>query len=244
MTRHPLPPTDRPLGILMLDGEMATAPGCMASDVTFPYPVLRQVVPGARAPASRVEAEALLPAYVAAARNLEDRGAAAITDNCNGLFAHLQGSLSAAVGVPVITSALMLVPELQRMVPGRRIGLLTFFEDAVDEPLFQACGWSSGEIPIAVAGVAESAAWRTFLATKKAPEATLAALEDGLCAAARRLLDRHPDVGAFVAECTLLPPATQAVRVRLGLPVFDVLTLLDLTMAGRRRPAAARGAWS
>lgn len=229
------------LGILLLDGEMAQEPGCMATPASFPYPVVHRTVSGARAPGTRAKAEDLLPAYVRAARELEAEGAAAITDNCNGLFAHIQEPLAGAVGVPVATSSLLMVPAIARTVPGRRIGVLTFFEDAVGEELYRACGWSSETIPVAAAGVGESRAWRDFLETKKAPPERLAAMEDDLVAAARDLAERHPDLGAFVCECTLLPPASQSVRRRLGLPVFDLLNLLDLLMAGHRRPADLSG---
>jgi hypothetical protein len=227
------------LGVLLLDGKMAREPGCLATADSFPYPVVHRTVEGARAPTSRAAAEALLPAYTEAARALEAEGAAAITDNCNGLFALIQEPLGRAVGVPVVTSALLAVPALARSLPGRRIGVLTFFEDSVGESLYAACGWSSEEIPVAVAGVGESRAWRDFLDTKEAPPERRAVMEDDLVAAARGLVERHPDVAAFVSECTLLPPASQAIRRRLGLPVYDVLNLLDLVMAGRRRPAAS-----
>lgn len=230
------------LGILLLDGEMAQEPGCIATAASFPYPVVHRTVAGARAPGTRAEAEALLPAYARTARELEAEGAAAITDNCNGLFALVQEPLADAVGVPVATSSLLMVPAIARTVPGRRIGVLTFFEDAVGEDLYRACGWSSEEIPVAAAGVGESRAWREFLDTKQAPPERLAAMEDDLVAVARGLAERHPDVGAFVCECTLLPPASQSVRRRLGLPVFDLLNLVDLLMAGHRRPADLSGA--
>lgn len=228
-----------PLGILMLEGKMAAAPGCMAADASFPYPVLRRVVPGASAPATAAEAERLLPAYADAARRLAADGAVAITDNCNGRFVHIQEPLARAVSVPVVTSALLAVPVLHAMMPSRRIGVLTFFEDAVDAELCAAAGWRPEEIPIAVAGVGESSAWRSFLETKEAPAERLQAMERDLVAAASALRDRYPDLGAFVAECTLLPPASQAVRREAGLPVFDVLNLLDLVVSGGWRPPAA-----
>lgn len=229
-----------PLGILLLDGKMARVPGCLATPASFPYPVVHQVVPGANAPAGPEEARALLPRYREAARRLEQRGVAAITDNCNGNFAHVQGELAAAVSVPVVTSALLAVPLLHRLLPRRRIGILTFFEEAVDERLCRACGFSSDEVPIAVGGVGESAAWLELLRTKEAPGDLPARLDADLVAAARGLLERHPDIGAWVLECTLLPPAAEAVRRATGRPVHDVLTLVDWAIAGSRRPAAAR----
>jgi len=230
----------RPLGILMLEGKMAQVPGCMACAETFPYPVVRQVVTGSRTPLTAEEAWEMLPLYVAAARDLERAGVAAITANC-GLIALMQRELAAAVAVPVVTSALLLVPLVHRMIGGRRVGILTFFADAVGEANYRASGWSETEIPVALDGVGEHASWREFLRTKETPEPLRARLAADLLAVARRLVARYPDVGALVSECTMLPACLEAVRARLPLPVYDVLTAVDLVMAGSFRPAAAAG---
>lgn len=227
----------RPLGILLLEGKMAAVPGCMACRDSLPYPVRYKVVRGSRPPANPEDVKALRPLYVAAARELEEEGAGVITDNCNGRMVLLQPDLAAAVRVPVVTSALLAVPTLAAMVPGRRIGILTFFAQDLGEWHYQACGWSSDEIPVAVGGVGEQEPWLTFLRTKEAPEALSREMATGLVAVARRMVEKHPDIAAFVSECTLLPPASEPVRRRLGLPVYDILTLLDLAMAGHRRPA-------
>jgi hypothetical protein len=204
--------------------------------------VVRRVVPGARPPASPAAAEALLPSYLAAARELEREGVAVLTENCNGLVALLQPRLAAALSVPVITSALLMVPQVHRMLPSRRIGILAFDAGAVGEEVYAACGWSAREIPVAVGAVAHSDAWQEFLRTKEIPDRLRPRLEADLVAVGRRMVAENPDLGAFVCECTLLPPACQALRDALGLPVFDILNLLDLAMRGRFRPPAAGSA--
>jgi hypothetical protein len=225
----------------MLEGKMAEVPGCMASPATFPYPVLRRVVAGSRPPRSAEEAAAMLPRYREAGRDLAELGIAVLTENCNGRVVLLQRHLAAAAAVPVVTSALLLVPTVARLLPGRRIGILAFDPGDLGAWHYRACGFGPEEVPLAVAGVAHCASWRTFLATKEAPPELAAALAADLVAVARELLAAHPDLGALVAECTLLPPFTQAVRDAHGLPVFDVLSLLDLAMSGCSR-LASRGA--
>jgi hypothetical protein len=228
----------RPLGILMLEGKMAQVAGCMACEATFPYPVLRRTVAGSRTPLSAEEAWAMLPLYVTAARALAREGVAAITANC-GLIALMQQELAAAVPVPVATSALLLVPAVHRMIGGRRVGILTFFTAAVGEANYRASGWSETEVPVALAGVGEHESWREFLRTKEIPARLRRRLEADLVAEVERLLASHPDVGALVSECTMLPACLDAVRQAVPLPVYDILTLLDLAMAGSFRPAAA-----
>jgi hypothetical protein len=229
-----------PLGILMLEGKMADVPGCMACAATFPYPVVRKVVRGSRTPLSAEEAWAMLPLYVEAARELEREGVAAITANC-GLIALMQKELAATVSVPVVTSALLMVPDLHRLVGGRRIGILTFFTHAVGERNYNASGWSSDDIPVALGGVGDSESWNTFLRTKEVPDDLRVRLTADLLTVVRGMLAEHPDIGAFVSECTMLPACLQAVREEIGLPVYDILTQLDLAMSGSFRPADSRG---
>lgn len=230
--------TRPPLGILMLEGKMADVPGCMACEATFPYPVVRKVVRGSRTPLSAEEAWAMLPLYVEAARELEQEGVAAITANC-GLIALMQKELAATVSVPVVTSALLMVPDLYRIIGGRRIGILTFFTHAVGERNYNASGWSGKDIPVALGGVGESEAWLTFLRTKEVPPELRERMTADLLAVVRGMLAEHPDIGAFVSECTMLPACLQAVREEIGVPVYDVLTQLDLAMSGSFRPAEA-----
>ena len=230
--------TRPPLGILMLEGKMADVPGCMACEATFPYPVVRKVVRGSKTPLSAEEAWAMLPLYVDAARDMEQEGVAAITANC-GLIALMQKELAATVRVPVVTSALLMVPDLHRLVGGRRIGILTFFTHAVGERNYNASGWSSHDIPVALGGVGDSEAWLTFLRTKEVPAELREQMTADLLAVVRGMLDEHPDIGAFVSECTMLPACLQAIREEVGVPVYDVLTQLDLAMSGSFRPAVA-----
>jgi len=235
--------TRRPtVGVLMLEGEMARLPGCLGTPESFPYPAIHRVVEGARPPAGPDDVERLLPLYAAAARELEREGAGVITENCNGAMVRLQDRLAAAVAVPVVTSSLLLAPTVAALMPGRRLGILTFFAHDLGEWHYRACGWSSEEIPVAVAGVGECPGWLEFLRSKRASTELRDQMAEELVAAGRKLLEAHDDLGAFLLECTLLPPVAEAVRRGLGLPVFDVLNLIDLAAAGYFRPAAARAA--
>src|SRR5678815_3248897 len=114
------------IGILMLDTRFPRIPGDMGNAATFPFPVRYHRVPGADPDlVVRRGAAALLPAFVDCARALEAEGVGAITTNC-GFLAKFQADLTAAVRVPVFTSALMLVPLVHRMLgPGRAVGLLS-----------------------------------------------------------------------------------------------------------------------
>jgi hypothetical protein len=44
---------------------------------------------------------------------------------------------------------------------------------------------------------------------------------------ARTLAARHPEVKALLFECVDLPPYAHAVQEAVGMPVFDMTTLID-----------------
>ena len=45
--------------------------------------------------------------------------------------------------------------------------------------------------------------------------------------AAKILIATHPKVRAFLVECSMLPPYSEAVQRATGLPVYDFLTMID-----------------
>ncbi len=51
---------------------------------------------------------------------------------------------------------------------------------------------------------------------------------------ARDLLDQAPDLGAIVCECTNLAPYSAKIASTFGLPVFDVVTLVNWFHSGLR----------
>ena len=101
------------VGILMLETRFPRIPGDIGNGETWPFPVLYKVVKDASP--NRVVAErarGLLPAFLAAAKELVDLGAEGITTSC-GFLSLFQAELAGHVGVPVATSSLMQVPFVQ-----------------------------------------------------------------------------------------------------------------------------------
>src|SRR5437899_3206949 len=114
------------LGILMLEARFPRIPGDMGNALTWPFPVLYKVVPGA-SPRRVVfdKAEGLLDGFLDAAAELVRLGADGITTTC-GFLSLYQREIAAHVGVPVATSSLMQIPLIERVLPpGRRVGVLT-----------------------------------------------------------------------------------------------------------------------
>jgi hypothetical protein len=60
------------------------------------------------------------------------------------------------------------------------------------------------------------------------------AAERDLLQAADALVERHPDVGAFLLECTNMTPYSDAIAAHTGLPVFDMYGFISWFQTGLR----------
>src|SRR5271166_214676 len=221
-----------PLGILMLEARFPRIPGDMGNAGTWPFPVLYRVVRGA-SPERVVlrQAEGLLEAFLDAAAELVDQGAEAITTNC-GFLAIFQRELAAHVRVPVATSALIQVPWVQTLLPpGQRVGVIT-----VSSGSLTARHLAGASVPddTPIVGTEGGREFFRVLIRGEAQDLDVALAEADILDAGRRLVAAHPSVGAIVLECTNMPPYARALRDALGLPVFDIYSLISWFHAGLR----------
>ncbi|HEX9270092.1 MAG TPA: aspartate/glutamate racemase family protein [Candidatus Limnocylindria bacterium] len=228
------------VGILMLDTLAPRLPGDVGNALTWPFPVRYRIVKGADP--SRIMGQrpdpGLLAPFVDAARELEAEGVRAITTSC-GFLAVYQPELASAVGVPMLTSALLQVPLAARLIrKGQRVGILTERPN-LTERHFEGVGWSSRDIPVVVQAMPADAVFPTVY-IDNALVADPAVLEREMIDAAEQLVLAHPEVGAIVLECTNFVPFAQAIRRATGRPVLDLYTLVVqtyLATAGTSFPA-------
>jgi len=221
-----------PLGILMLEARFPRIPGDMGNAATWPFPVLFRVVRGASPERVVLRgAPGLLPDFIDAARDLVDLGAEAITTNC-GFLSLFQAELAAAVGVPVATSSLMQVPWVQATLPpGKRVGVITVSRTALT-PAHLAAAEVPADVPIE--GTEQGREFFRVLIRAEKQDLDVALAEQDILEAGRRLVARHPEVGAVVLECTNMPPYAAALQAELGLPVYDIFTLVRWFHGGLR----------
>ena len=221
-----------PLGILMLEARFPRIPGDMGNGETWPFPVLFRVVRGAT-PEKGVllGAKGLLPDFIAAAQELVHLGAEAITTNC-GFLSLFQRELAEAVQVPVATSSLMQVPWVQATLPpGKRVGVITVSKQSLTPAHLDAAG-----VPRDIPCVGTESGREFFRVLIRADHQDMdidLATQD-ILDAGRALVAQHPDVGAIVLECTNMPPYAAALRDALGLPVYDIYSMITWFHAGIR----------
>jgi hypothetical protein len=214
----------RPIGIIVLEEHIPCPPGTPGNPSTFSFPVYYEVARGVGTTALRHAPPEGLDSFIAAGQRLIERGAWAIAGNCGLMIVH-QEALARALPVPVFLSSLIQVPLIAGMLaPEAAIGIL----------MSNANSLNSTHLAIARAGTDA----RIELASMQGkPHFTAAVCDErgeldfeGVMAetveVAQTLVREHPEVKALLFECVDLPPYAHAVQEAVGLPVFDITTLI------------------
>jgi hypothetical protein len=204
------------LGILMLDTRFPRVVGDIGNPASFVMPVKHRVVAGASP--QRVVRDgdpALLQPFIDAARALVDEGAAAITTSC-GFLVQFQQAMQAALPVPVWTSSLLKLPELDAP------GVVTVDVLALGTAHLHAAG---ADASVPVTGLAAGCHLQRAL-LEDLPELDAASAEADVVDAAQRLVARWPAVREIVLECTNMPPYAKAVARATRRPVHHIISLL------------------
>ena len=224
------------VGMLLLETRFPRIPGDGGNAATWPFPVLWRVVSGAT-PDRVVRARSdIVDDFVAAGKELVAIGADGITTNCGFLVLH-QDRLAKECGVPVAASSLLQVPWVERLLPpGRRVGVVTVEAESLT-PRHLECAGARPDTP--VEGTEGGTEFTRVLLGDEL-ELDVARAREEVVAAARRLVERHREVGAIVLECTNMPPYAAEMSRATGLPVYDFHSLVCWFQTGLRpRPFGA-----
>ena len=220
------------VGILMLQARFPRIPGDIGNAGTWPFPVHYRVVSGASPDrVVRQRAVGLQNAFIDAAQELVEMGCDGITTNC-GFLSLIQNDLATAVGVPVATSSLMQYPMIQSLLPpGKRVGVLT-----TSSASLTADHLAAANVPLdaPVVGTDELGGEFTRVIVGNEERLDVEAAERDLLQAADALVERHPNVGAILLECTNMTPYSDAIAAHTGLPVFDMYGFISWFQTGLR----------
>ena len=216
----------------MLDARFPRIPGDMGNATTWPFPVIYRVVRGASPEKVVLQgARGLLPAFIEAAQDLVRTGVEAITTNC-GFLSLFQNELAAAAGVPVATSSLMQVKWVQATLPpGKRVGVITVCGSALTPAHLDKAG---APLDTPVIGTENGREFFRVLIKAEKDDMDIDLARQDIVDAGKELVTRHPDIGAIVLECTNMPPYSAALRAEVGLPVYDIYSMINWFQAGLR----------
>ncbi|MBI9091063.1 MAG: aspartate/glutamate racemase family protein [Desulfobacterium sp.] len=213
------------IGILILDATYPCIPGNVGNATTYDFPVRYKVVKGATIERLLTQRDpALVQPFIDAARELEAEGVKAITGAC-GFMALFQQEIRRSVGIPVFMSSLLQVPFIQQIItPGKNVAVITADATAITPDHFLNVGINP-ETPLILAGMENCPEFSESVLKEKG-SLDSDKIEGEIVGVARQLVQKHPDIGAFLLECSDLPPYAAAVFKETHLPVFDFITMI------------------
>jgi hypothetical protein len=221
------------IGVLLLDYRGPFIPGDVGNATTYGYPVLFKLVKGLtldRVFAGDPECET---AIVEAAKELEAFGVRGISSDC-GFLIQYQEAVKKAVNVPVFMSSLLQIPFLAQMLePSRPVGCITASRTNLGNRVLELAGINS-EINVVIRGMEDQPHFKRAI-LEEAGDLDSDLIEAETVACSKDLVERYPDMGAIVFECSMLPPYAKAVQDATGLPVFDFITMINYFYEGAHR---------
>ncbi|QGZ66171.1 aspartate/glutamate racemase family protein [Paraburkholderia acidisoli] len=223
------------IGILMLDTGFQRLPGDIGHGDTWPFAVQFGLMSGVSGPqvmaatsGDEAAAAPLLDRFVEGAQQLAALGVDGITTSCGFLVA-FQQALADRCPVPVATSALLQIPSVMAFLPSRqRVGILTARASSLTARHLLA---ARAPTDLPVAGLDEDGVFFRNNLTN-APQVSFDEQAHDLLVCAERLLSAHPETGAIVSECSNFAPYSALISERFGVPVFDIVTMIEWFRAG------------
>lgn len=165
----------------------------------------------------------VLQTMIDEALKMQKQGVRAITTSC-GFNAIFQKELADALDIPVFTSSLLQVPLVNQMLnKNQAVGIITAKKSALTKIHMKSVGITD-DISIHIEGLEASDQWSKIFSSPD-KEVNIARIESDVVEIACSMMERL-DIGAFVLECTDIPPFSKAIRKATGRPVFDFGTLM------------------
>ncbi len=220
------------IGVLVLNTTFPRVHGDIANARTFDFPVRYKIVTQATSGTivtGADKARVLLPHFIEAAQELEREGVCAIATSC-GFLSVVQEELSAAVSIPVATSSLLLLPMILNMIGTRKVGVVTANASVLSRRHLMI-DENVAHDRIVLCGLEDCANFRAAILgfpTSGVSEFDINLIEQEVVMQCKTLKQDHPELGAFLFECTNLPPYARAVQKATGLPVFGIGHLIEL----------------
>jgi len=217
------------IGVLVMDLWYPKVPGNVANSCTYDYPVSFKVI-------SQEDCNTwelmkgdprVLEPIIEKLREFEREGVRAVACAC-GYFARFQKELAASVNIPIWTSSLIQLPWIKiGLKDDQKIGIICAIEELADGNLFNAIGIEADRLVIK--GMSKNMDKMSGFEgiMNNAGPLDNGLLADQMAALAREMVEQHPEIGAFLIECSDLCPYSLDVQKAVSLPVFDFITMIN-----------------
>jgi len=207
--------------------QIAKLKGSCTNPFSYDYPILIKRVKGINADTIVINPDPkVIDLMIMEMHKMVEQGVLAIATSC-GFNAVHQQKLADSIEVPVFSSSLMQIPFVWKTLSSNQsIGVITAREKSLTKAHFNNVGVTN-EMPFHVYGVEDYSEWSKLL--NPADDITIdpSIMEKEIASLSLKITQNHPNIGAFVIECTDMPPFSDAIRKATRLPVFDFITMAN-----------------
>jgi hypothetical protein len=217
------------LGIVRLDYDYPPAAGDIDSEASYDYRVIYRCVPGltfSMCQSGRMTPQ-VLENFKMAIKWLEKEGACGITGDCGFMMA-FQVIARRTAKVPVFMSSMVQCPMVSVSIDKYEKIMVMTANSATLKPqkdaLLEHCGFDVDEDRFVIVGLQDVPGFNAVAEGKKVD---VEFVTPGIVKLVKECIDKQPAIRAIVAECTELPPYSDALRAATKLPVFDAITCCD-----------------
>lgn len=210
-------------GVLMLETRFPRLIGDIGNPEGFESPLIYKTVKDASPErVVREKMPQLLDPFIQAGRELVGEGAKLLTTSC-GFLVLFQQTLEDVLPVPVITSSLLIVPDLITQYGAGSVGILTISKSSLSEDVLSAANIACG---VPIASPPEGSVFvDAILGNQIYFDPT--SVRNEIIDAATTLKRQHPELKAIVLECTNMAPFQRDIERVTGLAVYSLNTVLS-----------------
>lgn len=230
--RNELPP----LAALCLNytEDIHRPPGDPLNALSFKFPLIYETITSGtlwNIVSAESYPDSLVEEFETACQRAADRGAVGIITSC-GFLAQMQKRLSTKSPIPIASSSLVQLPLILNMRGNQEhVGVLTFDASNLGMTQFSGVGVTEEMMKrITVEGCTKDGPLRGII--QRGDPYVEEELETELIERAHALVERDPKITVIILECTQMPRYAAAISKATGLPVYDVVTMIDWFYSG------------
>jgi len=158
---------------------------------------------------------------------VEEKKVDAITSSC-GFMMYFQDIAREVSSVPVFLSSLCLLPAITSTLPkNEQVIIMTSNGKSLErmkDLIRSQCGVDNQLERFHIVGCQDVDGFEKVAIREKVD---VKQVEPGMVKRALKSLAKYPKSRAFLLECTVMPPYSNAIRYHTGLPVFDVISACE-----------------
>lgn len=227
----------------MVDTRFPRPVGDVGNARSFDFPLLYDLADGVTPTSMLDTTSSPVTSAVAAARRLLGRGVRAVATSCELLAEH-QVTLAEGVGVPLMSSSLVQLPQVLRLLPASTSVLVLAFDSQalLGAPHLEQIGVAEADLDRVVVVGMEGAPLFRQMVLEQTHDLDAETIAAEVVAQLGPAFSSAASIGAVVLECTNLSPYSDVIRQTYDVPVWDVTTALRWLAAGfgEGSPTASR----